>query len=163
MLYLRPLSKPDPKDVIKVVATNRKAHHDFHIHEKFEAGVVLVGSEVKSLRDAKVTLTDGFAVLHKGELWLEGMTINEYSQANRFNHDVKRKRKLLLHRQEIEKIATKVTLRGFTLIPLSIYFKGGRVKVELGLVTHKKEWDKRASKMEADAKREMDRAAKAHR
>lgn len=148
------------KDDIKVVAQNRKALHDFFVHERFEAGIVLVGSEVKSLREAKVTLTDGFATLIKGELWLEGMSINEYAWANRFNHEIKRKRKLLLHRQEIEKIATKITLRGYTLIPLSVYFKNGKVKVELGLVTHKKQWDKRESAKEADAKREMDRVTR---
>ncbi len=157
------MTKPAAKDVIRVVAQNRKAGHDFHIHERYEAGVVLVGSEVKSLRDARVTLNDGFATLQKGELWLEGMSINEYAWAHRFNHEVKRKRKLLLHRQEIDKIATKITLRGFTLIPLSVYFKGGRVKLELGLVTHKKQWDKRASSKEADDKREMDRAIKGRR
>lgn len=146
-----------PED-IKVVATNRKATHDFTIHERFEAGIVLVGSEVKSLREAKCVLHDGWAHVEGGEAWLEGMSINEYPWANRFNHETKRKRKLLLHKNEIEKLADKTRLRGFTLIPLSIYFKKGKVKVELGLATHKKQHDKRQDKKEQDARREMDRA-----
>jgi len=149
------VNKPEP---IKVVATNRKATHDFEVHERLEAGIVLVGSEVKSLRDAKVTLTDGWAHIERGEAWLEGMSINEYPWANRFNHETKRKRKLLLHRDEIKKLADKTKLRGFTLIPLSIYFKNGKVKVELGLVTHKKQHDKREDKKKQDAQREIDRA-----
>jgi SsrA-binding protein len=145
---------------IKVVATNRKATHDFHIHDRYEAGIVLVGSEVKSLRDAKATIADGWAEIRKGEIWLHGMQINEYPWANRFNHEVKRTRKLLLHKHEIDKLGTKTQLRGFTLIPLSIYFKDGKVKVELALVTHKKVHDKRDAKREADDQREMDRATK---
>lgn len=149
------MNKPQP---LKVVATNRKATHDFTIHERYEAGIVLVGSEVKSLREAKCVLNDGWAHVERGEAWLEGMSINEYPWANRFNHETKRKRKLLLHKGEIEKLADKTKLRGFTLIPLSIYFKNGKVKVELGLATHKKVHDKRQDKKEQDARREMDRA-----
>jgi SsrA-binding protein len=148
---------------IKVVATNRKATHDFHIHERMEAGIVLVGSEVKSLRDAKATIADGWAEVRAGEVWLHGMQINEYPWANRFNHEPKRTRKLLLHKREIDKLGTKTQLRGFTLIPLSLYFKDGKVKVELALVTHKKQHDKRDAKREADDKREIDRAIKRHR
>jgi len=151
------------RDEIKVVATNRKATHEFEIHERFEAGIVLVGSEVKSLRDAKVTLTDGFAEIRNGEAWLVGMNINEYAWANRFNHEPKRSRKLLLHRGEIDKLETKTQVRGYTLIPLQLYFKKGRVKVELALVTHKKQHDKRADKRAADDKREIDRAMKGQR
>ena len=150
----------DAKPAIKVIATNRKASHDFHIHDRLEAGIVLVGSEVKSLRDAKATIADGWAEVKAGEVWLHGIQINEYPWANRFNHEVKRVRKLLLHRSEIDKLATKTQQKGFALIPLSIYFKGSKVKIELGLVTHKKQHDKRASKKEADDKREMDRAIK---
>jgi len=150
--------KPEP---IKVIATNRKASHDFHIHERIEAGVVLVGSEVKSLRDAKATLVDGWCEIRKGEAWLHGIQINEYAHANRWGHDVNRLRKLLLHGHELDKLATKTQQRGYTLIPLSLYFKNGRVKVELGLVTHKQHHDKRAAKKEADAKREIDQALKA--
>jgi SsrA-binding protein len=150
-----------PTDEIKVVATNRKIAHEFQIHERIEAGIVLVGSEVKSLRDAKVTLGDGWAHVERGEAWLEGMSINEYPWANRFNHETKRRRKLLLHRGEIDKLEAKTKIRGYTLVPLSIYFKKGKVKVELALVTHKKLHDKRESQKAADARREMDRAKKA--
>ncbi|MGN6108403.1 MAG: SsrA-binding protein SmpB [Kofleriaceae bacterium] len=149
-----------PADHLVVIATNRKASHDFHIHERLEAGVVLVGSEVKSLRDAKVTMADGWVEIRKGQAYLHGIQINEYSQANRWQHEVARIRKLLLHKHEIDKLGTKTTQKGFTLIPLQLYFKGARVKVELGLVTHKKQHDKRAAKREADDKREIDRAMK---
>ena len=145
---------------IKVIATNRKATHDFHIHDRFEAGIVLVGSEVKSLRDANATIADGWAEIRKGEIWLHGIQINEYPWANRMNHETKRVRKLLLHKREIDKLGTKTQLRGFTLIPLSLYFKDGKVKVELALVTHKKQHDKRDAKREADDQREIDRAIK---
>jgi SsrA-binding protein len=145
---------------LKVIATNRKATHDFTIHERIEAGVQLVGSEVKSLRDARVVISDGFVEFRKGQAYLHKVQINEYAQANRWGHDIERVRKLLLHRHEIDKLTTKVTQKGFTLIPLSLYFKGHRVKVELALVTHKKHHDKRATKKEADAKREIDRAIK---
>ena len=146
--------------ILKVVATNRKATHDFHIHERIEAGISLVGSEVKSLRDAKVTMADGYVEIRKGQAWLHGIQINEYGAANRWNHEVARVRKLLMHKHEINKLGDKTSLKGYTLIPLSLYFKGAKVKVELGLVTHKKQHDKRATKREADDKREMDRAIK---
>ena len=148
---------------IKVVATNRKASHDFHIHERVEAGMVLVGSEVKSLRDAKATLVDGWVEFRRGEAWLHGMAISEYPWANRNQHQVDRVRKLLLGRDELRKLAIKTEQRGFTLIPLQLYFKNGRVKAELGLVTHKKQHDKRAAKREADDRREIDRALKSSR
>ncbi|MBL8625195.1 MAG: SsrA-binding protein SmpB [Myxococcales bacterium] len=144
----------------KFIAQNRKATHDFMIHERYEAGVALVGSEVKSLRDAKVTIADGWAEIRKGEVWLHGIQINEYPQANRDNHQVDRVRKLLLHKAEIAKLGAKTRERGFTLIPLALYWKEGRVKVELGLATHKKQYDKRAAKRAADDQREIDRAAK---
>jgi SsrA-binding protein len=146
--------------VLKVIATNRKATHDFSVHERIEAGLALVGSEVKSLRDARVVISDGFVEFRKGQAFLHKIQINEYSQANRWGHDIERVRKLLLHKHEIGKLATKVQQRGYTLIPLSLYFKGSRVKVELALVTHKKQHDKRQVKKEADDKREMDRAIK---
>ncbi|MDB4956480.1 MAG: SsrA-binding protein [Myxococcales bacterium] len=148
------------ESVLKVIATNRKATHDFSVHERIEAGLALVGSEVKSLRDARVVISDGFVEFRKGQAYLHKIQINEYSQANRWGHDIERVRKLLLHKHEIGKLATKVQQRGYTLIPLSLYFKGSRVKVELALVTHKKLHDKRAVKKEADDKREMDRAIK---
>src|ERR1700733_11019478 len=133
-------------DVVKVIATNRKATHDFAIHERMEAGVALVGSEVKSLRDARVVIANGFVEIRKGQAFLHNVEINEYSQANRWGHEVTRTRKLLMHRHEIDKLAVKTQQRGYTLIPLSLYFKGHRVKIELALVTHKKTHDKRQTK-----------------
>jgi SsrA-binding protein len=147
-------------DHVKVIATNRKATHDWLIHERFEAGIVLVGSEVKSLRDAKVTMADGWVEIRKGQAFLHGIQINEYSQANRWQHEIARVRKLLMHKHEIEKLGTKTLIKGYTLIPLQLYFKGARVKVELALVTHKQHHDKRQAKKDADAKREIDRAMK---
>jgi SsrA-binding protein len=149
--------KPPP---IKVIATNRKASHDFVIHERMEAGIVLVGSEVKSLRDAKVTIADGWVEIRRGQAYIHNIQINEYAQANRWQHEVGRDRKLLMHKNEIDKLGTKTTIKGYTLIPLALYFKGAFVKVELGLVTHKKQHDKRQTKRLADDKREMDRAMK---
>jgi SsrA-binding protein len=157
------MAKSAETAVVKVIATNRKASHEFHIHERVEAGLVLVGSEVKSLRDAKVVIQDGWAAIEKGEGWLYGVQINEYPQANRWNHELKRKRKLLLHKGELSKLGVKTRERGFTLIPLQMYFKGPRVKIELGLCTNKKLHDKREAKREQDDKREMDRARKRER
>lgn len=145
---------------IKVIATNRKATHEYTIHDRIEAGVQLVGSEVKSLRDARVVIADGFVDFRKGQAYLMKMQIQEYAQANRWGHEIERPRRLLLHKHEIDKLATKVQQKGFTLIPLSLYFKGHLVKAELGLVTHKKLHDKRESKKAADAQREIDRAVK---
>jgi len=150
-----------PADAIRVIATNRKATHDFQIHERLEAGIALVGSEVKSLREAKVTIADGWVEIRKGQAYVHGIQINEYAQANRWQHEVARVRKLLLHKHEIDKLATKTTVKGYTLIPLAMYFKGPHVKLELGLVTHKKQHDKREAKKLADDKRKMDRAMKA--
>jgi len=146
--------------ILKVIATNRKASHDFQIHERMEAGIALVGSEVKSLRDAKVTMADGYVEIRKGQAFLHGIQINEYAQANRWGHEVARVRKLLMHKHELEKLGDKTQLKGYTLIPLALYFKGARVKVELALVTHKKQHDKRQAKREADDKLEIDRAMK---
>jgi SsrA-binding protein len=145
---------------IKVVATNRKASHDFHIHERLEAGIVLVGSEVKSLRDAKVVISDGWAEVRKGQAYLHNVQIQEYAQANRWGHEPIRVRKLLLHRHELDKLSKQTIIKGYTLVPLSLYFKGHRVKVELGLVTNKKQHDKRATKKAADDQREIDRVIK---
>ena len=155
------MAKQHSPDGVRVIASNRKATHDFHIHERLEAGIALVGSEVKSLREARVTMADGHVEIRKGQAYLHGIQINEYAQANRWGHEAERVRKLLLHKQEINKLGTKTLVKGYTLIPLSVYFKGSKVKVELGLVTHKKVYDKRATKKEADDKREMDRAMKA--
>jgi SsrA-binding protein len=149
--------------IVKVIATNRKASHDFTIHERLEAGIALVGSEVKSLRAARVVIADGWVEIRKGQAYLHNVQIQEYAQANRWGHDIERARKLLLHRHEIDKLGVKTQQRGYTLIALSMYFKGGRVKVELGLVTHKKHHDKRETKKAADAKREIDREMKRKR
>ena len=156
------MAKP-AAELLRVIATNRKASHDFHIHDRVEAGIVLVGSEVKSLREAKVTIADGWVEVRKGQAYVHGIQINEYAQANRWQHDVARVRKLLLHKHEIDKLGTKTIVKGYTLIPLQVYFKGAHVKVELGLVTHKKLHDKRATKRAADDKRDMDRAIKEHK
>lgn len=154
--------KKNEKDAVRVIATNRKASHDFFIHERFEAGLQLVGSEVKSLREAAVTMADGWVEIKRKQAYLHGIQINEYAQANRWQHEVARVRKLLMHRHEIDKLATKTLIKGFTLIPLQLYFKGGLAKVELALVTQKKSFDKRAAKREADDKREIDREMKKH-
>ena len=114
--------------VLKVIASNRKASHDFHIHERLEAGIALVGSEVKSLRAATVTMADGWVEIRKGQAFLHGIQIQEYAAANRWGHEVARVRKLLLHRHEIDKLAVKTQQKGFTLIPLALYFKGSKVK-----------------------------------
>src|SRR5882757_8053330 len=157
------MAKKAEAGAIRAIATNRKATHDFFVHERFEAGISLVGSEVKSLRGAAVTMADGWVEIRKGQAFLHGIQINEYAQANRWQHEVGRVRKLLMHRHELNKLETKTTQKGFTLIPLQLYFKGSKVKVELALVTHKKLHDKRATKRAADDKREIDRAMKQHR
>ena len=142
----------------KVVATNRKARHDYHIEDVLEAGIVLSGTEVKSLRAGRASLVDGYADIDNGEAWLENVHIPEYLQGTWNNHSTRRKRKLLLHKDEILKLQSKVKESGFTLIPLSLYFKDGRAKVELALAKGKKEYDKRQALKERQDKREADRA-----
>ncbi|NBQ92572.1 MAG: SsrA-binding protein SmpB [Micrococcales bacterium] len=142
----------------KVVATNRKARHDYHIEDVYEAGIVLTGTEVKSLREGRASLVDGFASVENGEVWLENVHIPEYFQGTWNNHSTRRKRKLLLHAEEIYKLTGKVKESGFTLIPLSLYFKDGRAKVELALAKGKREYDKRQTLKEKQDKREADRA-----
>ena len=141
----------------KIVCKNKKAYSDYHIEGKYEAGIVLVGSEVKSIRDGRVSLSDSYAEVENGELHLIGSHISEYPFANNFNHDPKRPRKLLMHRQEIKKLAIKVAERGYTLIPLSLYLKNGKVKVELGLARGKRQYDKRESIRKRDQNREIER------
>ncbi len=150
----------DHAEGAKVLVRNKKARHDYAIEDTFEAGISLVGSEVKSLRDARATLTDAFAVIRNGEVWLVGAQINEYPWSNQFNHDPRRDRKLLMHKHEIRKIGIKTEQRGYSLVPLSIYLKNGRIKVELGLGVGKRFFEKRDAKREADDKREIDRAMK---
>jgi len=149
-----------PADVsgIKIVARNRKARHEYELLEKVETGIVLTGTEVKSLRNGKANLEDAYAEIDSGEVWLQGCDIPEYLQANRMNHVPKRKRKLLLHRREIDKLASKSGEKGLTLIPLSIYFKKGIAKVELSVARGRKIYDKREAIKKQDAKRDMDRA-----
>jgi SsrA-binding protein len=142
----------------KLIAQNRKARHDYHIDDVFEAGLVLVGTEVKSLRAGRATLGDGFAEIHDGEAFLHGVHIPEYTQGTWTNHEPRRVRKLLLNRHEIDKIDAKVKERGFTLVPISMYFKDGRAKVEIGLARGKKTYDKRHSLAERQANREKQQA-----
>ena len=142
----------------KVVATNRKARHDYEIVDTFECGIVLRGSEVKSLRDAQVQLKDGYADIRDGEVWLERVHIAPYSFAVGGGHDPERPRKLLLHRREIERLLIKVNEVGLTLVPLQIYFKDGKAKVELALAKGRRTYDKRQKIRERMEKREMDRA-----
>lgn len=142
----------------KVVASNRKARHLYEILETFEAGIVLVGPEVKSLREARANLGDAYGVIRKGECWLEKLHISPYEPATRDNPDVQRSRKLLLHGHQIRKLQGKIAERGFTLVPLRLYFKEGRAKVELALVRGKRHHDKRETLKRKDADREAARA-----
>ena len=138
----------------KLIAQNKKARHDYHIETTWEAGVVLVGTEVKSLRQGRASLVDGFGEIDNGEAWLLQVHIPEYSQGTWTNHASRRKRKLLLNRHDIDKIERKLADKGYTLVPLSIYFKDGRAKVEIALARGKKEYDKRHSLAERQANRE---------
>ncbi|MDD2400927.1 MAG: SsrA-binding protein SmpB [Clostridia bacterium] len=142
---------------IKVVTENRKARHDYFIEEAFEAGIALTGTEVKSLRASKVNLKDSYAQVVNGEMFLFNMHISPYEQGNRYNVDPVRSRKLLLHKNEINKLFGKVKQQGLTLVPLKVYFKRGRVKVEIALAKGKKDYDKRNVMAEKDAKREVER------
>jgi len=142
---------------IKVIAENRKARHDFFVEDSYEAGIILTGTEIKSIRAGRVNLKDSYAEIIKGEVWLNQMHISPYEQGNRFNHDPLRKRKLLLNRTEIIKMGDRVKLQGMTLVPLKIYLKHGMAKIELGLCKGKKTYDKRDDLAERDAKRQMER------
>jgi SsrA-binding protein len=142
----------------KVVATNRRARHDYLIDTTYEAGLVLTGTEVKSLRHGHASLTDGYAYIDRGEAWLDAVFIPEYADGSWTNHAPRRKRKLLLHKEQILKIAGKTAQGGYTLIPLSLYFSDGRAKVEIALAKGKKEYDKRQALRERQDKREADRA-----
>lgn len=145
---------------IKVVADNRKAHYDYIILNKYEAGIVLSGTEVKSIRGGNVNLKDSYAKILHGEMWVIGMHISPYEQGNRYNLDPMRSRKLLLHKQEIDRLFGKIKQDGLTLVPLQLYFKNGRVKLELGLAKGKKNYDKRQSMIQRTVKRDIDRALK---
>jgi len=142
----------------KLIAQNRKARHDYHIEDTWEAGLVLMGTEVKSLRQGRASLVDGFAEVEDHEVWLHGVHIPEYSQGTWTNHAARRRRKLLLNRAEIAKIERKITDKGYTLVPLQLYFKDGRAKVEIALAKGKKAYDKRHALAEKQANREKEQA-----
>ena len=147
----------------KVVASNRKARHDYTIEDTYEAGLVLTGTEVKSLRAGRASLVDGYAFIEFGEAWLDAVHIPEYNQGTWNNHPVRRKRKLLLHKAQILKIGSKVKEGGYTLVPLSIYFLDGRAKVEIAVAKGKREYDKRQTLRERQDRREADRAMASRR
>jgi len=144
----------------KTVARNRRAYHDYAFEEKFEVGVELVGSEVKSIRGGMLAFADSYARIRDGELWLVGLRVSPYDQASIFNHEPDRERRLLMHKSEIRRLKRRVDERGFTLIPLQVYLKGGLVKLEIGLGKGKREFDKRQSIKKRDQKREAEREAR---
>ena len=148
---------------IKIIAQNRRVRHDYHVLDTCEAGLVLQGTEVKSLRNGHVSFKDSYADIRGAEIFLVGLHINPYEQGNIYNHDPERPRKLLLHRQEIHRLAAQVAEKGLTLAPLKLYFARGKAKVELGLCRGKHTYDKRDSLRERDVKREMDQALKSRR
>ena len=148
---------------IKVIATNRKARHEYHILEKYEGGIVLHGSEVKAIREGKANIKEAYVRFIENELFVIGMHIGKYSNEGYSTHTPVRDRKLLLHKRELKKMRKMVDEKGKTLIPLSIYFKGGNVKVEFGLAQGKKLWDKRKAKMDKDVNRQVDRALKSYK
>ncbi len=150
-------------DHIKIVCKNRKARFNFEVEDTLEAGLVLMGSEVKSLRAGKANLSDSYAKFRKGEVFLIDAHISSYEQSNRQNHDPLRERKLLLHKNEIKKLVGKVTERGYSLVPLKLYFKRGKAKVQLGLAKGKKTYDKREAIKKKDQRRELERLVKYRR
>jgi len=154
------MARNDKKDAadIKVVCRNKRAFHEYEISDTLECGLVLTGTEVKSLRDGHASLEDAYAKLDGGEVWLLGSDIPEYAMGNRMNHKPKRARKLLMHRREIGRFAGKASQKGFTLVPLKLYFKNGRAKVELAICRGKQLHDKRQAAKKADAQKEIRRA-----
>jgi SsrA-binding protein len=150
--------KKGEDDGVKVICRNKRAFHEYEVLESLECGVALTGTEVKSLRDGHASLEDAYAKLEGGEVWMIGSDVPEYAMGNRMNHKPKRPRKLLLHRREINKFAGKATQKGFTLVPLRLYFRDGLAKVELAVARGKQLHDKRQAAKKADAQREMRRA-----
>jgi len=148
---------------VKVISQNRKAYHDYHIEETVESGIALLGTEVKSLRDGRANLKDSYVILKSGEAFLLNCHISPYSHGNIMNHEPLRTRKLLMHRKEIDRLRGKVEGKGFTLIPLKLYFKDSFVKVEIGLARGKKLFEKRDTIKEREAKREIEKARKTRR
>ena len=147
-------------DTVKILAQNKKAYHDYFIEEKYECGIELVGTEVKSLRLGQANIKDSYASIENGEVWLKGMHISPYEKGNIFNRDPLRERRLLMHKYEIRKLIGKLKEQGYSLVPISIYLKGQRIKIELALAKGKKSYDKRQSIAEASAKREIERKLK---
>jgi SsrA-binding protein len=147
----------------KTIADNRRARFDYELLERFEAGLVLTGTEVKSLRSGRATLAQSYADIRDGEVWLNGMEIAVYDQGNRANHEPMRARKLLLHRREIDRLYGTIREKGFTLVPTRLYFKDGRVKVELAVARGKEQRDKRQAIVDRDTKRQIERALKSRR
>ena len=145
------------KEAIKPVANNEKAYHDYFIEEKYEAGIELFGTEVKSIRQGKCSIKEAYVTIDNGEAFVEGMNISPYEKGNIFNREPLRKKKLLLHKREIMKLAGQVQAKGYTLMPLQVYFKNGRVKVEIGLARGKKLYDKRDDLKKKAMKRETER------
>ena len=147
---------------VRTVATNRKARHDYHIDDTFEAGIALTGTEIKSIRAGHVSLRDSYATIKEGELWLLNTHIAPYQQGTYANHEPRRPRKLLMHRREINRITGKLQEKGFTLVPLRLYLKNNLAKVELGLARGKKQYNKRAALRQRETRREIDRAVARH-
>ena len=148
------------KKGIKIAAQNRKAFHDYFVEDKYEAGIELFGTEVKSVRAGTLNLKDAYCTVKDGELFVQGMHISPYEKGNIFNKDPVRTRRLLMHKREIRKLHALIKQDGYTLVPLSVYFRDARVKVEVGLCKGKKNYDKRAAAAQRDARREMDRTMK---
>ena len=147
---------------VKIIALNRRARYDYAVDETYECGIELLGTEIKSFRDGKISFPDAWAEVVDGEIWLRSLNVAENPFSSLFNHDPNRIKRLLLHKQEIKRIGRKVEAKGYTLVPLSFYFKKSRVKVELGLCKGKKVYDKRAAIRERDIKRELDRSETRH-
>lgn len=147
----------------KQITTNRRAWHDYFIDERVEAGIALTGTEIKSIRDGKITLSDGYARIQDGEAWLENVYVAPYEHGGRENPEPRRRRKLLLHRREVRDLAAKVQQKGFTIVPLRVYLKNGRAKLELGLARGKHLYDKRQAIADRESKRDIERALRARR
>jgi len=155
-----PRSAAEREAAWKVIATNRKARHEYEFHDTLEAGLVLMGSEIKSIRAGRVSLEEGYVQFESGEAWLLNVHIAQYDPASRQGHDPRRKRKLLLHRREIERLHSRVQEKGFTLVPTRLYLKGGRAKLEIALGRGKKLYDKRQTLAKRDSDRQIERALK---
>jgi SsrA-binding protein len=157
----RPMAKPDAGE--KLIASNKKAYHDYFVLQKLESGIALTGTEVKSLREGRAQLKDSYVNIERGEAFLFALHISPYTHGNRENHEPERKRKLLLHKKEIEKLRVQLVEKGLTIVPLRLYFKGGRVKAEIAVVRGKKLYDKRETAKKRELDREADVAMKTRR